>query len=82
MTASPDERARRRYDQLCSQGVQTTIDEIRAAQDRRDAQDAARPVGALRPADDAIELLTDGMTPDQVIDRVIEIIRGCPDYRG
>ena len=75
LTASPEERARRRMAQWTADGRTCTLQEIRQAQDRRDAEDQSRPIGALRPADDAVQLLTDGMTPTQVLERTLEIIR-------
>ncbi len=75
LTASPEERARRRVTQLCESGKSVTFEEILAAQNRRDAEDAARPVGALRPAEDAIRVSTDGLSPERVRERVLKLIR-------
>ena len=52
-----------------------TFEELLAAQQRRDREDASRPVGPLRPAADAVEVCTDGMTFEQVVDRLEEIAR-------
>lgn len=75
LTASPEERARRRQAQWMRDGMSYTLDEIRAAQDKRDAEDSSRPVGALRPAEDSILLMTDGMTPEVVLEHTLAIIR-------
>lgn len=75
LTASPQERAKRRQQQLSQMGRSMPIDEIRNAQDRRDAQDRDRPIGALCPADDAIVINSDGMTLEEVIDQVLETVR-------
>jgi cytidylate kinase/pantoate ligase/cytidylate kinase len=72
LTASPEERARRRQQQLAESGRHLPIQEIRRAQDLRDEQDRDRPIGALCPADDAIVISSDGMTPDQVIDQILD----------
>lgn len=78
LTASRQERARRRYEELLSRGEQTTLDEVLAQQDERDQRDATRSVGALRKATDAVEVLTDHLTPDQVVDRLEQIVRSNP----
>jgi cytidylate kinase len=75
LTASPEERARRRLLDLQSQGEMATFEQILADQHRRDAEDAAREVGPLRRADDAIEVLTDGLTQEQVVDRLEALVR-------
>lgn len=75
LTASPEERARRRQAQWRSHGVSYTLEEIRAAQDKRDAEDSSRPIGALRQAEDSVLLMTDGMTPASVLDRTLSIVR-------
>jgi cytidylate kinase/pantoate ligase/cytidylate kinase len=75
LTASPEERARRRLLDLQLQGETATFDQILADQHRRDAEDAAREVGPLRRAEDAIEVLTDGRTQEQVVERLEELAR-------
>lgn len=77
LTASPEERARRRWKQLADQGRPMDYDEILAAQNRRDAEDTERAVGALRIADDATVLTTDGMEPAQVLDEIVRVIRNA-----
>jgi cytidylate kinase len=74
LTASPLERARRRQQQLAESGRQTQFDDVLKAQDQRDAEDRQRPMGALRPTDDARILESDGMTADEVLQRAIEIV--------
>lgn len=75
LTASPEERARRRLHDLQSQGEPVTLEQVLAAQERRDLQDVIRVVGPLVPAADAIKVCTDGMTLDEVVDRLEEIAR-------
>jgi cytidylate kinase/pantoate ligase/cytidylate kinase len=74
LTASAQERARRRYEELISRGESITFDEVLAQQLERDQRDATRPVGALIKADDAVEVLTDGLTPDEVVERLERIV--------
>jgi CMP/dCMP kinase len=51
------------------------LEEVLEAQRRRDARDTEREHGALRPADDAIELDTTGLPRDEVVARVVELAR-------
>jgi CMP/dCMP kinase len=81
LTASREERARRRYEELTSRGETTTIEDVLAQQDERDRRDSSRPVGALLRADDAIEVSTDGLTLDQVVDRIERIVRQTQERR-
>ena len=62
LTASPEERARRRWCELERQGEPVTLAQVLAAQERRDREDASRAVGPLTPAADAVEVCTDGLT--------------------
>jgi cytidylate kinase len=75
LTASRRERARRRFEELTARGEPTTFDEVLAQQDERDRRDATRSVGALLKAPDAVEVLTDGLTPEQVVDRLEQIVK-------
>jgi len=79
LTASPKERARRRLHDLHAQGEQATLDQVLAAQDRRDSEDSGRAVGPLAPAVDAIEVCTDGLSIEEVVDRLESLARsrGC-----
>jgi CMP/dCMP kinase len=75
LTADEQERARRRHRDVQARGEDISFDEVLANQRLRDQQDRSRPVGALRKADDAIEVSTDGMAPDEVVERLEEIVR-------
>ena len=77
LTASPEERARRRQLQLAEQGRVLTIDEILAAQNQRDLEDRMRDVGRLRAAADAVVVESDGMSSDEVLERVLSIVEDC-----
>lgn len=76
LTASPAERARRRRDELLARGEAPTLEQVLADQELRDARDASREVGPLRPADDAIEVSTDGLSIAEVVDRLERLVRG------
>jgi cytidylate kinase len=74
LTASAEERARRRHREEIDRGQSATLEAVLEAQSRRDDADRTRPVGAMLPADDAVVLETDGMSPEQVIDRLIALL--------
>ena len=74
LTASPEERARRRQQQLADAGKQVTVQEILVAQNQRDLEDRMRDVGRLRAAPDAIVLQSDGLSADEVLEKVLEIV--------
>jgi len=76
LIAGPEERARRRLRDLESQGESATLADVFASQQRRDQEDATRPVGPLVPASDAIELCTDGLSVEEVVDRLEALVRG------
>jgi cytidylate kinase len=70
LTASPEERARRRAEQTGEDP-----DAVLAAQRERDARDESREHSALRAADDAVEIDTTGLALNQVVDRVVTLVR-------
>jgi len=75
LTASPEERARRRLSELVARGEPITLEQVLSQQAERDRRDAARPVGALIKAPDAVEVWTDDLTPEEVVDRLEQIVR-------
>jgi cytidylate kinase len=74
MTASADERARRRHLEEESRGLATSLESVRAAQARRDEGDRVRPVGAMQPAADAVILETDGLSAADVVERLAALV--------
>lgn len=75
LTASPEERARRRVADLAAQGETKSVEQVLQEITVRDQRDAARAVGPLRQAADAVELCTDGLSIDQVVQRIEELVR-------
>ncbi len=75
LTASVMERARRRSQDLYNQGQQN-IDLSQLVRDiqARDYQDSNRTIAPLKKADDAIELITDGLTIEEVVQKIIDYI--------
>ncbi len=76
LTATSEERARRRVAQLIELGVDASYDEILEAQNLRDAQDTQRESGGLKPAIDAVTVWTDGMSEEEVLRRLVAIVDG------
>ncbi|MGI6722665.1 MAG: (d)CMP kinase [Anaerovoracaceae bacterium] len=75
MTASAEERARRRYQELLDKGQDVRYDDVLADINKRDHDDMTRELNPLRKADDAIELDTTGMSIDEVINSIITEVR-------
>lgn len=74
LTASPEERARRRHCEETARGKSVSLTAILTAQSQRDEGDRTRAVGAMKPADDAIIVETDGLAPEAVVDRLVAMI--------
>jgi cytidylate kinase len=75
LTATPLERARRRLRDFEARGEQVTLDDVLADQEQRDLRDADRNVGPLVAATDAIVLVTDEMSTDEVVDHLEGLVR-------
>jgi CMP/dCMP kinase len=73
LTASPEERARRRYNQLKDKGLGANLAALSLEIAERDRRDAGRAVAPLRPADDAVIVDSTSMTIDAVVARVLEL---------
>ncbi|MGC3872831.1 (d)CMP kinase [Halomonas sp. GXIMD04776] len=70
LTASAQERARRRYLQLQESGANASLSSLLKEIQARDARDMQRAVAPLKPADDAIELDTTELSIPDVVDRI------------
>jgi cytidylate kinase len=75
LDASLDERARRKFREFRSRGVEVTFEEVRAAEEARDRRDAGRAHSPLRVAEDAVVIDTTHKTVEQVVQEVLELIR-------
>lgn len=75
LTAEPESRARRRYDEHLAKGEKVSFYEILADLEKRDYNDTHRKVAPLKQADDAVLLDTTELTLEQVVQRVIDIIK-------
>ena len=75
LTASADERARRRYKQLKDKGLNVTLSALLREIQARDERDATRTVAPLRPADDALTIDTTGIPVAGVVAAVLSVVR-------
>jgi 3-phosphoshikimate 1-carboxyvinyltransferase len=82
LTASAEHRAERRYKQLISKGVSTTLDSLRADLEARDARDSTRSVAPLKPAQDALPLDNSDLTVEKSVDQVLRWWQGKQPFRA
>lgn len=75
LTATPEERARRRHKQLKDKGSDVSLAALSREISARDAADAGRAVAPLKPAADAVLLDSTGLGIDQVVERILELGR-------
>ena len=76
LTASAEERANRRFKELQEKGETQTYEEVLEDIKQRDYNDMTRELNPLCKAEDAIEVDTTGHGIDEVVDTVLDIIRG------
>ncbi len=75
LTASDEVRAQRRYKDLLSRGEQVTLPEVLEKQLQRDQRDFEREIGGLRKAENSIEVCTDGLTADEVLAQLEQLVQ-------
>jgi cytidylate kinase len=75
MIADVNERAKRRQNELLAKGQTVTVDEIKKSIENRDASDINRECSPLKPAQDAILIDTTELNIEQVVDKLIYIIK-------
>ncbi|MCC7464275.1 MAG: (d)CMP kinase [Gammaproteobacteria bacterium] len=75
LTATPEERARRRHKQLKDKGSDVSLAALSREIRARDAADAGRAVAPLKPAADAVLLDSTGIGIEQVVERILELGR-------
>jgi cytidylate kinase len=76
LTASPEERAQRRYKQLKDKGSGVSLAALSREITERDLRDSTRAVAPLMPAPDARVIDSTGLTIDEVVSRVLELGTG------
>ncbi|MCE3238645.1 MAG: cmk [Gammaproteobacteria bacterium] len=75
LTASPEERARRRYNQLNAKGIHVNLAALTEELRERDKRDQERTVAPLKPATDAVLINTDPLTIEEVVGRVMTEVK-------
>ncbi len=75
ITATLEERARRRFTERRKKGEDVSFEEVQAAEEERDRRDRERAHSPLRVADDAVVLDTTGKEAAQVVDDVVALYR-------
>jgi cytidylate kinase len=78
LTASVDERARRRHLELVDRGVDIELETVHSGISNRDNADSTRQASPLSQAPDARLLDTTGLSVDQVVEKIAELV---PDRR-
>ncbi len=77
VTATPEERARRRYKELIENGkTDITLEQIISEIEKRDHIDSNREIAPLRQAEDAILINTDDLSIEEVVSTIIQIVQG------
>jgi cytidylate kinase len=75
LTASAAERAKRRYKQLKEKGLSVTLGGLQREIEARDSRDASRAIAPLKPAEDAVLVDTTGMGIEDVVAKVLAVVR-------
>ncbi len=76
LDADENERARRRYYQLCGEGVTADFDEVKKGLTIRDRQDSGRAIAPLKPSDDAVIIDSTTLKAEEVVEAMIARIHG------
>lgn len=77
LTASAEERAKRRAQDLQNRGMTADQNEILSQIRSRDKADSTRPIAPLRPAEDAVILDSTSLDLEAVVEHVLELVRSC-----
>jgi cytidylate kinase len=75
LTASLEERAKRRWLELQQKGISVSYEEVLQEVKERDERDKTRAIAPLRKAPDAVEIDTTRMTPEEVAEKIVELAR-------
>ena len=75
LTASPEARARRRFDELISKGKDVKYEDVLAEMNQRDEKDSGRAVAPLVPAEDAVLLDNSDMNLEQTVDYIENLMK-------
>jgi cytidylate kinase len=75
LTASAEERGKRRYKQLIEKGINVNIESLRKEIQERDERDINRSASPLKPAEDAHIIDTSELSIDEVFQEVMRLYR-------
>lgn len=75
ITAAPEIRAKRRFEELVNKGVETTLEQVLGDLNRRDYQDSHRAVAPLKMAEGAVLLDTSPLTFEQSVESVVDLVK-------
>ena len=75
LTATPEERATRRYNELLAKGQQVDFDRLLAEVKQRDYNDSHRAAAPLKQAEDAVLVDTTGLTKDESIQKIFDLVQ-------
>ena len=75
ITAAPEIRAKRRFEELVNKGVETTLEQVLGDLNRRDYQDSHRAAAPLKMAEDAVLLDTSDLTFEQSVESVVGLVK-------
>ncbi len=75
LTASPEARARRRYEELCAKGIETTYEKVYDEMVERDRNDSTRDIAPCVPAEDAVILDNSDLTAEGTVLAVLDIVK-------
>lgn len=76
LDASIEERAKRRYKENQEKNIEMTYEEVYESIRKRDENDKAKEIGALKIAEDSIIVDTTSLSIDEVVEKIINIIKG------
>jgi cytidylate kinase len=82
LDATPEERARRRFREGVERGSTQSFDAVLRETLNRDAIDRGRDTAPLRPAQDALQIDTDGITVDRIVSEIEALARARRDAAG
>lgn len=76
LTASVEERAKRRLAELVQKGVETSFEEVKADMEYRDKNDSGREFAPLKPAEDSINFDNTDITLEEAVEKICAIVKG------
>ncbi len=74
VTATLEERAKRRLGEFTQRGIEISMDNVIEELRKRDLKDSTRDISPLKKAEDALEVDTTHMHPEQVVERILKLI--------